>query len=247
MRLMEASMTRTLTAIFLAHALALAGCGDDEANDNPDGSADTDTDTDTDTDADTDTDTGFDFDTDYPYDLDAGLRCDGGIDVMQPSPDGVGEIPTGVESCPDGSLHRYTTVPCTNTIFVLDYECIEYDCGGCPSGQVCAKVEIDFGPECLCVKPCASDADCAPDEACYCYHTDVARCLKADCRTDADCSSYECGVSWTQCGYINRLACRSALDECHGEAQCTDLDAVDPYCAFNDYLMHWECHSGECD
>jgi hypothetical protein len=77
---------------------------------------------------------------------------------------------------------------------------------------------------CECITPCASDADCADGEACLCEEaqTWITRCLPADCRTDADCGGYECGVSTDECYEANRLACRTADDVCHGFAQCED-------------------------
>jgi hypothetical protein len=215
----------------MALIVALAGCGGDETNDQPDGSADTDSDTD------------FDFDTDYPYDLDAGLRCDGGVDIMQPAPNGEGEIPTGVERCPDGTYHRYTTVPCTNKANTVDDGCDQDACDAldCAPGQVCVNVFADLSP-CSCHTPCASDADCTPDEACMCTFGSVAYCESADCRTDADCGGFECGLSFdSDCGELEILGCHSPSDECQNSEQCDGPDE----CVYSS--DDWYCMFGECD
>jgi hypothetical protein len=167
---------------------------------------------------------GGDTDTGYPYDLDAGLRCDGGMDFMQPSPDGVGEIPTGVERCADGSRHRYAAVPCTSDSFDEPLCTAEYfDYAACTDGQLAVVCPFDEN-WCDCITPCASDADCADGEACLCDEGNkgITRCLPAECRTDADCGGTECGVSTDNCALENRLACRTADDECHGSPDCAD-------------------------
>jgi hypothetical protein len=175
-----------------------------------------------------DTDTG-DTDTAFPYDLDAGLHCDGGVDMTQPSPDGAGEIPTGIEWCPDGSRHRYAAVPCTNDSFDAP-PCTDegFDCSSCADGQACIAVDDDF--PCACITPCASDADCADGESCWCESTGITRCIPSECRTDADCGSTECGVSTNDCNVENRLACRTADDECHGNLDCAEDGYA--YCVF---------------
>jgi hypothetical protein len=183
-----------------------------------------------------------DTDTAYGYDLDGGLRCDGGIDVMQPSPDGEGEVPSGIEQCPDLSWHRYAAVPCSNSS-LDDEPCVGDACGGgCPPGQLCAD---NSWQECACITPCANDADCAPGEACLCHMLGnwITRCVPADCRTDADCSGFDCGVSRDGCHDANRLSCRTDADVCHGDAQCDGH-----YCSYIEDASRWECiELWECD
>jgi hypothetical protein len=218
-------------ALFALSALALTACNGDEADEQPDGSADT--------------DTGFDFDTDYPYDLDAGLRCDGGVDLMQPSPDGVGEIPTGVERCPGDSAHRYAPVQCTITALIGN-GCAEEDCLGCAPDQLCAEISGSEDIYCGCLKPCASDADCATGEACVCDNagSEATQCVPAQCRTDEDCGGFECGLSWKPMGGgLRQLACRSAADDCYGAEQCDD----DELCCYSDDYMQWECATAVWD
>jgi hypothetical protein len=213
---------------------ALAGCGGaDEADDNPDGSADTDTDVDTDTDTDSDTDTDTDTD------ADAGL-CADAVDIMQPAPDGGAEIPTGIEECADGSRHRYAAIACTD--LADGNGCVDSACGGCPEGQLCQGT---YYGDCLCITPCATDAECADGEACVCQQagTWATRCMPAGCRTDADCGEFECGVGVDACDHANGLWCRTAADACHGDAQCDGN-----YCSHVDASSSWECiEAADCD
>jgi hypothetical protein len=180
-------------------------------------------------------DTEADTDTISAYDLDAGLRCDGGVDLMQPAPDGEGEIPTGVEQCPDSSWHRYAAVPCTDSTLDAE-ECTGADaCDECPPDQICIEVGW-LG--CACITPCASDADCEHDRACLCHQagTTITHCAPADCRTDDDCGGFECGVSRDGCHIANRLSCRTEADVCHGDAQCDGH-----FCSYVEDVSRWEC------
>ena len=220
-------------------ALFATCCGDDEPDEQPDGSADTDTDTDTDTDADTDTDT--DTDTDSDAGADASALCVDGADIMQPSPDGGAEISTGVELCADESKHRYAAIGCSNSA-LDDSDCIED--AYCDSGQLLCDTGFS---DALCVTPCASDADCADGEACLCDEGNqgTTRCIAAECRTDADCGGTECGVSTDDCALENRLACRTADDECHGSTDCADEYGFD-LCV--DLGEAWGCLEGmDCE
>ena len=203
--------------LWIAIAVALSGCGDHEADDQPDGSADTDADTDT--------------------DVDAGPLCADGVDVMQPSPDGGAEIPTGIEECADESWHRYAAISCTFSA-LDDPGCEGFGEYGCPPDQL----PCDTGyASTVCITPCTSDADCASDEACLCKQAGsfVTHCVPVECRIDADCGSFECGVSRGGCtGGANRLVCRTADDDCHGYEQC-GVNGV--YCGYSDASLHWEC------
>jgi len=166
--------------------------------------------------------------------------CEDGEEVMQDSPDGGVEIPTGIEHCADGSWHRYAALECTETPPGADlctYDC--EDLGGCAPDEVCVDAYMD---ECACVsfKSCTTDADCASGEACICRMAGnpPAQCLPAECRTDADCGSFECGVDWHDDSYrmaVLGLACRTASDTCHGNTDC----GGNFYCGYNG--SSWSC------
>ena len=202
--------------------------------------ADTETTTTHNSDTGTDATTAHDSDTDATtaHDSDTDALCEEPIDVMQPAPDGGEEIPIGVEMCEGMSPHRYKAVACTSSA-LNDSDCNGFDNVECPQGQVAC----DSGyTDALCVMPCESDADCAPDEACLCDHAewwDVTRCVPAECRTDADCAPYECGINWRSCPYSAHLVCRTANDECMKDSDC-DGGGI---CRFQ--FNRWACVSSE--
>jgi hypothetical protein len=91
-----------------------------------------------------------------------------------------------------------------------------------------------------CSSPCATDSDCASEQACTCRNArqnatrDVVPfgyCYPADCRTDADCGKGAfCIASLTQsspgaqASNLGTFHCQSPDDECHGPAFCPVID-----------------------
>jgi hypothetical protein len=226
----------TATVVFLT-AFA-PSCGDDDGA-GGDAGSDASTDTDSDTDTDTDADGGADSGTGDP--------CADGEEVMQPGPDGGGEIETGIEFCADGSWHRYAALECSQ-----NYECTGEVvlCDDCLPSQVCADTYTDADSTiCECITPCATDADCAPGEACLCsvelYGVEnySARCLPAGCLTDADCGTLECGLVRDDYFEVTRLECRTESDACHGDIDCGD-DYAD-FCSYSSSTSSWSCDEAD--
>lgn len=130
--------------------------------------------------------------------------------------------PTGFETCSDGSQNRVTALPAPLRLKACeDY----YDGGGnalcesdadCGDGTYCEYSTSGLGNGCSCEPfPCELDANCAPGEACW-----FGDCIAADCRSNSDCESGQCGL-WseplgTEIGDLYGLTCRSPRDECRG-------------------------------
>jgi hypothetical protein len=233
MRIVFAALS-TAAVVFLSVFAPSCGGDDDGAG----GAGDAGTDTDTDTDVDAGVDSG------------SGDPCADGEEVMQPGPDGGPDVPTGIESCSDGSAHRYAALECT-AIPIDPTECDEvYNCEDCGPDQVCAPVHWgELFLECDCITPCATDVDCGPGGACTCARSDVfpAHCVMAGCRTDADCGAFECGVD-ADCGDssdgIVGFQCRTAEDQCHGSVECQIEDEPYlPYCCCYSQSF-WDCEEG---
>jgi hypothetical protein len=252
--------------IILLLAAVLVDCSDSgEPNDQMDASTDTDADSDTDVDTDTDGDADTDVDCDTsPVDTEwtgpgSGM-CDG-VDGMQPAGDGgVSSVSVGIEGCLGGFFHRYDNPACaaeTDIHCTLPYgDCDEVD-GGCPPGEACAN---DLWG-CVCVTPCMNDDDCDPGEICLCAFTapgglvpvsvsnGARRCIPADCRTDADCAPYRCGIAIGACGGVAGARCHTALDGCEGSDPCPDPYCSGPaHCYFNTSSEKWICAEWpDCD
>lgn len=167
--------------------------------------------------------------------------CAGGVELQQDEDAG----PAGLAECPDGSIHSYgiaccggdRTYPCTSPEGMCE---VDNDCATGSNGVCRSFFPDDF---CLCVYGfCTTDADCGDGEACVCTGPEVpflstARCMTAQCRTDADCDGRSCGLSFDNCGTYG-LFCHTVNDDCQGPADCT---ANVPYCVFDEPSSRWTC------
>lgn len=159
------------------------------------------------------------------------IACSDPEVLIQPGP---AQLPSGMERCADGFVHRTSALACDADGFgegdcenpfgsdgacMSDAECVADDgaVGVClATAEPWAGCECNFG--------CGSDADCGPDQACYCAGSH-SRCIPATCRTDDDCAGGLCGLSTTigACGSVTRrLSCTSEQDECRVDASCDD-------------------------
>ena len=174
---------------------------------------------------------------------------------------------TGYLKCADGTIHRAMALDCDPTIDTLscggtednkeceaDSDCTDGPNGKCVTGINYAEYE---GQEdrtyCRCEYACERDEDCGVGEVCVCnevVETGISQssCQPANCQTDADCESGECGISSYNdgCTDLVGLACRSSQDACrlHDECSSENLEcAIDTYSG----SLTWACRdTQEC-
>ncbi len=190
-------------------------------------------------------------------------RCDQGQEAMQlkfgdPSDTWGSEtlVSSGVEICPDYSAHRYESVSC-----ISEYKPFLFLCDTCNGGAGCSagKTCISYQSNCSCYKLCMSDDDCDLGEACLCglvgpqnisyspygFRNSIPRCLPANCRTDADCGGYRCGISQDGCGQITGLRCHTKESMCEGASQCPSSRSGSWFfpsnCEYSSSNKVWEC------
>ena len=170
------------------------------------------------------------------------LRCEPVSRTCQvPPPCGAGCVfddVTGLASCDQGTTtnHVAGTQGCPELPLLQDRPansgCIQQsDCG---AGEACVPAAVLVGGEgeaeyASCVPTCVVDDDCRSDQACLCgsvrstasEHVVINECVKASCRTSADCGGFECGVAKSLCGQTHELACHTADDFCYAtNSQC---------------------------
>jgi hypothetical protein len=146
--------------------------------------------------------------------------------------------PTGFVRCSDGAVNREEALDCPKLSFARGCrgdedvrQCeADADCTEKPNG-VCLTRTLSDGSRshCGCVYPCTNDGDCGPDQACMCPYVEtdgpqVASCVPADCKTNKDCESGQCGaiVHHDGCSTDMELACRGPNDECRSDETCPD-------------------------
>ncbi len=171
------------------------------------------------------------------------IACAGDREII-----GVDNQPTGYSICGDGSVHRSRAVACEIPA-VLENACpggdsegpcqTDADCGEKPHGRCIAYprgpwARADTKTYCGCHYACIGDNDCAADEVCVCTgalafrdgrkDTKLPRCEPAECRTDSDCSSGECGaaIHFNGCSEAVTIACREGGDACRTHGACEE-------------------------
>lgn len=162
---------------------------------------------------------------------------------------------TGFFRCEDGSIRRSEAVACAAPspeslpVCTGDEEMIacqsDADCTEFPNLEGhCAREATSGGTlgddviyTCGCVYTCSADAACGDGEVCHCPTLETSlparelypTCVAADCATDDDCASGECGFAATSpyegadVVYLS-YACRTPDDECRGIDDC-DISA----------------------
>lgn len=177
---------------------------------------------------------------------------------------------TGYERCDDGTIHRVTAVATSSEIEgescrgTEEYRSCDTDadCTGGPIARCLHDDYVELGgrlvPDadtgspgddgCFCAYSCASDADCDEGEACVpagIVDKDGtwATCVPAECQTDVECTSGECGISSFHdgCSYQTHLTCRDDDDACRTDEECTEGTCAVSYGEYT-----YECQTVEC-
>ena len=95
--------------------------------------------------------------------------------------------------------------------------------------------------EAVCISGCVRDAECGADELCLCSEP-VGRCVKASCRTDADCPHSSCAkYGRRHCGKEG-FSCLKDEDECSGNADCKGC-----ICGYDSEREVRACECSTCD
>ncbi len=91
------------------------------------------------------------------------------------------------------------------------------DCTGMLYGS--CRRSRPSGPN-VCIPGCVKDSECAGDEICVCGEP-VGECVKASCKTNADCPHSACAAHATDdaCG-LGGFSCLSDDDECDEDEDC---------------------------
>jgi len=184
-------------------------------------------------------------------------RCEDPQELLQR-----GGTPSGFVKCADGTIQRVEARPADpsndtpscvgdeNTLYCeSDADCTERPHGRCISVQVSIEGGIDQTRYCNCQYTCATDADCPTGQACIpgkiVDGIPIALCVPANCTTNADCASGECGLSvhHNGCGLTVSLGCREESDTCRTKADCFDADTVS--CALS-HEGGWQCQGETC-
>jgi hypothetical protein len=135
-----------------------------------------------------------------------------------------GPLPVGDSGwvrCDTGFLHRESLGRCP-----LPDPMMGSECGDCFGAQNPWCMPYGFATS-MCVPGCATDADCAETEVCFCEGSSPGRCVSAGCTLDADCgegsfcSTVE-GPPQAACSYfITGVECQREEDQCAGnECNC---------------------------
>lgn len=173
------------------------------------------------------------------------------------------DVDSGYEACQSPVSRRVIVrreaVACAAPAYapVCDPDAVDFPVPGqtpcvvsadCPDAQGVCVAPTGFGPPCRCEVGCTTDADCAPNAACFCDVAGVLDggfCLPAECRSDADCPEGACGLDRSLgCGVARRLRCHTARDECDDRNPC----ARGEECSYDEDDGRWRCvlHDTTC-
>ncbi len=163
---------------------------------------------------------------------------------------------SGIVRCEDGALNRLSAascgIPSDEACFGGSGSCTKHsDCTEFPNGSCQAypsMLPFETGGTCGCTYGCTTDADCTDGYACLCPGISSfyagSRCVLAECKTNADCPSGECGFMEFNngCNTDVMFACRDAeKDECHSSATCSGQQ-----CAKITNGSPWMCSGPTC-
>jgi hypothetical protein len=167
-----------------------------------------------------------------------------------------GQVPTGLEQCADGRVHRTSAIACEYPAALVgtcgglgvptDPCAVDADCVAAPHGY--CNVVQDFASYCECHYGCETDADCGPDQLCLCDGP-RSRCVAASCKTDTECEGWTCarGSEPSACGSPPAFfACQGPLDTCDAVSGCDPSSCT--ACLYSAEECAWACreHDEAC-
>lgn len=135
---------------------------------------------------------------------------------------------TGFVQCLYPERHRVAAVACPEGVAARGVErarCrADADCTRKPGGHC---LQPDVSGVGTCGYGCREDSDCLANEACSCRSPEGA-CVRADCRTDADCEAGLCEIAAMgppDVGWQQVFACTSPADACHRDSDCAQRES----------------------
>lgn len=171
--------------------------------------------------------------------------CEDSKPILQDGLDG--PVPTGLERCADGRIHRVSAETCllpadTSETCPRDND----NCDYCSSPNQRCNAHPDYKPyypgddgglytKCYCVDFGATDADCPPSQVAVCAGIN-SDCVPSTCHLDSDCGEgFLCAadVEPPRCDnhhptVITGFHCETAADTCRVASDCGACD-LDPW------------------
>ena len=169
-------------------------------------------------------------------------------------------IPTGLERCGDGRLHRPSAVECPSKLGPIGAsDAGVTDAGEAPSGAA-AGDKCGSDGDCterplghcedhfygglnsggkFCEYGCQLDADCGPGFLCQCGER-IGACVRANCQTDSDCGSgLLCSrgtrsLNYGCSGTVYEFFCEQPDDACRVDGDCAPTASGSHCLATND-------------
>jgi hypothetical protein len=121
----------------------------------------------------------------------------------------------GFERCAEDIEHRVSAEQCNAP---APSQC--QNKAGCASNADCTDKPNGYcagtlppGGNCSCIYGCSQDSDCTTDQLCQC-DSPFNRCVRATCRTDADCGAGKVCAETLFDDCTRGYACQTDADEC---------------------------------
>jgi hypothetical protein len=158
--------------------------------------------------------------------------CENPTPIMQAGT----EMPSGFVQCANGFIHHAEAVECVTPQGMDHPDCANFG-GTCQTNADCmlnpyGSCQMEgFDGFCSCNYGCVTDDDCQDGEVCVCAGVigPYAQCIPGECTTGEDCAGELCGLSTHHdvCSDSHEMACTTATDECHVDADCEPAPCPD--------------------
>ena len=162
------------------------------------------------------------------------------------------DLGNGLIQC-EGFSHRPAAVTCVSKVprpepvmnpSMLGECKADADCTSKPYGWCSSGVQVEAA---YCSYGCVKDSDCASDQLCECAEP-VGRCVRADCKTDAECEpGFLCKAydSSGGCGITN-YTCQTPADTCGSDLSCGGGGDLQGRCRYDVQAQRFQCVDGSC-